>query len=76
MPAPSISMPQSWLTPTSNSGQYSVVLYFQLRAKNPKAGQPISVINGKTQVQPDFLISAIRNRTITVTLFGVNLFLN
>jgi len=42
----------------------------QVRAKNPKAGQPISIIDGKTTVQPDFFFSDPLGRRIRLIYFG------
>jgi hypothetical protein len=53
-----------------------VLLYFQVRAKNPNAGRPISRVTneltGKTTVEtePEFIQSKPRSKTILVVFFG------
>lgn len=78
-PAPIAQIPASWFqtfTPTSGVFNRRVVLHFQVRAKNPNAGRPISRITdpltGKTTVktEPQFLNSNTRNGTIVAGFAG------
>jgi hypothetical protein len=66
---PTVTVQRS-VFPTVTNGQTQITLYFQVRAKNPNAGRPISSINGTTTVQPDFYVSAILNRAIRLRYFG------
>ena len=57
-PRPSITLANNVFTPTpGNSSSSQVFVYLQVRARNLRAGQPVSLIGGKTQVQPDFFFS-------------------
>ena len=67
--APSTVIQRTWFTTPTNGGT-EITLYFQVRQKNPKAGQPISLIDGKTQVQPDFFFSSVLGRRIRRIYFG------
>jgi hypothetical protein len=67
--APSTVVQQTWFTAPVNGGT-QITLYFQVRQKNPKAGQPISLIGGKTEVQPDFFFSGVLGRRIRRIYFG------
>ena len=71
-PTPVVTIPQSWYTPIAGSSntQFSTTLYFQLRARNPKAGQPVSIAGGTTTLQPDFVNSNSRNKILRVTFAG------
>jgi hypothetical protein len=70
-PQPSITLANSVFTPTpGNSSSSQAMLYLQLRAKNPKAGQPVSLIDGKTTVQPDFFFSSALGRRIRIVFAG------
>lgn len=70
-PQPSITLSNTLFTPTpGNSSSSQVMLYLQLRARNPKAGQPVSVIDGKTTVQPDFFFSSSLGRRIRIIFAG------
>ena len=66
---PTVTVQRS-VFPTVTNGQTQITLYFQVRAKNPNGGRPISSINGTTTVQPDFYVSAILNRAIRLRYFG------
>lgn len=66
---PNIAVPRTWF-PTSTSGTQQITLYLQVRAKNPKAGQPISVIDGVTKVQPDYFFSDPVGRRIRLIYAG------
>jgi hypothetical protein len=66
---PNITVQRS-VFPTVVNGGTQITLYFQVRAKNPKAGQPISIIDGKTTVQPDFFFSDPLGRRIRLIYFG------
>jgi hypothetical protein len=68
-PKPTITIQRS-VFPTVVNGGTQITLYFQVRAKNPKAGQPISIIDGKTTVQPDFFFSDPLGRRIRIIYFG------
>jgi hypothetical protein len=66
---PSITVQRS-VFPATTSGTQQIMLYFQVRAKNPKAGQPISSIDGKMTVQPDYFFSDPLGRRIRLIYFG------
>jgi len=68
-PKPTITIQRS-VFPTVANGGTQITLYLQVRAKNPKAGQPISIIDGKTTVQPDFFFSDPLGRRIRLIYFG------
>jgi hypothetical protein len=65
---PSLAVPLTWFSPVTGGSQ--VTLYFQVRAKNPLAGRPISSINGTTTVQPDFFFSTILSHRIRTKFVG------
>jgi hypothetical protein len=76
--APVAQIPASWfkdMTPPARPN-VQVLLYFQVRAKNPNAGRPVSRVTneltGKTTVEtePEFLQSKSRSKTILVVFFG------
>jgi len=77
-PAPVAQVPASWFEPFSppRGLDRKVVLYFQLRGKNPNAGRPVSnVTNPLTRektlkVAPEFLNSKTLSETITVRIWG------
>jgi hypothetical protein len=78
-PAPIAQIPASWFqtfTPPAGVFNRRVVLHFQVRATNPKAGRPISRITnpltGKTEVkiEPQFLNSNTRSATIMAGFAG------
>jgi hypothetical protein len=56
--------------PAVTNGGTQITLYFQLRTKNPKAGQPISVVGAQTTVQPDFFFSDPLGRRIRLVYAG------
>lgn len=66
--APSAQIPAAWFETLPNNNR-RVVLHFQVRATNPKAGRPIGFVNKplseqKTlQVEPPFLNSNARSAT-------------
>lgn len=66
---PNITVARS-VFPTATSGTTQITLYLQVRAKNPKAGQPISVIDGVTKVQPDYFFSDPVGRRIRLIYAG------
>jgi hypothetical protein len=66
---PNLAVPLTWFPAPVNGGS-QLTLYFQVRAKNPLAGRPISSINGKTTVQPDFFFSTILSHRIRTTFVG------
>jgi len=61
---------QRTVFPAVTNGQTQIMLYFQVRAKNPKAGMPISVVGGTTTVQPDFFFSDPLARRIRLIYAG------
>jgi len=61
---------QRTVFPAVTNGQTQIMLYFQVRAKNPKAGMPISVVGGTTTVQPDFFFSDPLGRRIRLIYAG------
>ena len=70
-PRPSMTLANTVFTATpGNSSSSQVFVYLQVRARNPKAGQPISLIGGKTQVQPDFFFSDPLGRRIRIVYAG------
>jgi hypothetical protein len=66
---PTITL-QRTVFPASTTGTQQIILYFQVRAKNPKAGQPISSIDGKLTVQPDYYFSDALGRRIRLIYMG------
>jgi hypothetical protein len=66
---PSLVVPRTWF-PTATSGSAQITLYLQVRAKNPLAGRPSSLINGKLTVQPDFFFSEVLGRRIRTLFVG------
>ena len=66
---PSLAVPRTWF-PTATSGSAQITLYLQVRAKNPNAGRPGSLINGKLTVQPDFFFSEVLGRRIRTLFVG------
>ena len=70
-PEPHMTVTSNMFAATpGNSSSTQVMLYLQVRARNPKAGQPISVIGGKTQVQPDFFFSDPLARRVRIVFAG------
>jgi hypothetical protein len=76
--APVVQVPASWfsdLKPPSPPN-VQVVLYFQVRAANPKGGTPTSLTTNPTTgvttttTQPEFIQSNVRNKIILVKFFG------
>ncbi len=76
--APVVQVPASWfsdLNPPEPPNK-QVVLYFQIRAKNPKAGTPTSLITNSTtgaktlEQEPEFIQSNVRNKKVLVKFFG------
>jgi hypothetical protein len=71
VPTPSVTTASNWFTLVAgNNSMSSTIIYFQLRARNPNAGKPVSLTSGGLTVQPDFINSNIRNKTIKVTFAG------
>lgn len=68
-PRPALTIPGNWFESTSTSTR-QVTLHFQVRNKNPKAGRPISFIDGKTTVQPDFFFSDVLARRVRIVFAG------
>jgi len=66
---PKITIQRS-VFPSMVSGTTQITLYFQVRAKNPKAGQLISSINGVTTVQPNYFFSDVLGRRIRLIYAG------
>lgn len=66
---PSLVVPRTWF-PTATSGSAQITLYLQVRAKNPMAGRPGSLIDGKLTVQPDFFFSEVLGRRIRTLFVG------
>lgn len=67
---PTLAIPGSWFESTATPGASQVLLHFQVRNKNPLAGRPISFIDGKTQVQPDFFFSDVLTRRVRIIFVG------
>ena len=68
-PHPTLTIPGNWFVSTG-IGNSQVTLHFQVRNKNPKAGRPISFIDGKTTVQPDFFFSDVIARRVRIVFAG------
>jgi hypothetical protein len=67
---PTLAVPRSWFPPPATDGTSQINLYLQVRAKNPLAGRPMSLIDGKTTVQPDFFFSEVIGRRIRTIFVG------
>ena len=66
-PTPVVTTERSWWTSVGGSStNFSGTVYFQLRARNPNAGQPVALQpgGGGVTTQPDFINSNIRNKAI------------
>jgi hypothetical protein len=78
-PNPVVTINRTWWTMDPNDNtRFTASMYFQLRARNPKAGQPVALSggglpekpggtaekSGSLTVQPDFINSNIRNKTL------------
>jgi hypothetical protein len=61
---------QRTVFPAVVNGNTQITLYFQVRAKNPNAGRPMSSIDGKLTVQPDFFFSDPLGRRIRLIYMG------
>lgn len=66
---PTITIQRSVFPPVTNGGT-QITLYLQVRAKNPNAGRPATVIDGKLTVQPDFFFSDPLGRRIRLLYAG------
>jgi len=66
---PTITIQRSVFPPVTNGGT-QITLYLQVRAKNPNAGRPGTVIDGKLTVQPDFFFSDPLGRRIRLVYAG------
>jgi len=66
---PTLVVPRTWF-PTATSGSAQITLYLQVRAKNPMAGRPGTLIDGKLTVQPDFFFSEVLGRRIRTLFVG------
>jgi hypothetical protein len=66
---PTLVVPRTWF-PTATGGAAQIMLYLQVRAKNPLGGRPGSVVDGKLTVQPDFFFSEVIGRRIRTLFFG------
>ena len=66
---PTTTIQRSVFPPVTNGGT-QITLYLQVRAKNPNAGRPGSVIDGKLTVQPDFYFSDPLGRRIRLVYAG------
>jgi hypothetical protein len=66
---PTVTIQRSVFPPVTNGGT-QITLYLQLRAKNPNAGRPATVIDGKLTVQPDFFFSDPLGRRIRLVYAG------
>ncbi len=52
------------------TGVRALMLHLQVRARNPRAGQPIAVVGGRASVQPDFFFSDVVVRQIRLVPIG------
>jgi hypothetical protein len=79
--APIAQIPASWFQDMNPPARpnVQVVLHFQVRVTNPRAGRPVKPfsritdpLTGRTKVktEPRFLNSGIRSKTILVVFFG------
>ena len=66
---PTITIQRSVFPPVTNGGT-QITLYLQVRAKNPNAGRPATMIDGKLTVQPDFFFSDPLGRRIRLLYAG------
>ena len=64
--SPNTTVERTWF-PTTTNGSTQIMLYFQVRQKNPRGGLPTS-INGGTQ--PMFFFSDVLGRRIRLIFFG------
>lgn len=70
-PSPTITVTSNMFTATpGNSSSTQVMLYLQVRARNPKAGQPVSIAGGKLTTQPDFFFSDPLGRRVRIVFAG------
>jgi len=67
---PTLTVPRNWFPPSATDGTSQVNLYLQVRAKNPLAGRPMSIVGCKTTVQPDFFFSEVIGRRIRTIFVG------
>ena len=63
---PTTLVQRAWF-PTLANGTTKITLYFQVRAKNPQGGLPISISGG---TQPMYYMSSILARSIRLQYFG------
>ena len=67
--SPSTVVPRAWF-PTVTGGSTSIMLYFQVRVKNPKGGFPVSSTGGTVTTAPMYFTSDPLSRRIRLTFFG------
>ena len=71
VPNPTVTTNNTWFTADAGGNQrYTGTVYFQLRARNPNAGRPVSISGGTTTVQPDFINSNIVSKRLHVVFAG------
>jgi hypothetical protein len=85
VPAPTTTTDRTWFTADAGqNARFTGSVFFQLRARNPNAGQPMSLggtglpespggTSQKTSgvtVQPDFINSNVKSRTLHVVFAG------
>jgi hypothetical protein len=67
--SPSTVVQRTWFPPVSG-GSTSIMLYFQVRVKNPQGGFPASAVGGTVTTQPMYYTSEPLSRRIRLTYFG------
>jgi hypothetical protein len=67
--SPSTVLQRTWFPPVSG-GSTSIMLYFQVRVKNPQGGFPASATGGTVTTQPMFFTSEPLSRKIRLMYFG------
>jgi hypothetical protein len=66
---PALTIPGVWFEGATPSTR-QVLLHFQVRNRNPNAGRPVSLIDGKTEVQPEFFFSDVLIRRVRLVYAG------
>lgn len=66
---PSTVIQRSWFPPVSG-GSTAIVLYFEVRVKNPQGGFPVSSVGGTTTTQPMYYYGGPLSRKIRLVFFG------
>jgi len=67
--SPTTVIQRTWF-PATVGGSTSIMLYFQVRVKNPKGGFPVSDVGGTVTTAPMYYMSGILSRKIRLFFFG------